>query len=127
MFDRKTKERLELEKNVLENLEYYFNNKVVLVFVTTKIINLTKALKEDLNSIAHIAYSFKDAVFAITAKQEENGFKISVRTKSNWNAGLFCSKFGGGGHKKAAGCLIKGDLTRVKTMLLNALKEELKF
>ena len=127
MFDRKTKQRLELEKNVLEHLEYYFNDLVVLVFIITEIIEKTKVLKEDLNSIAYLAYSFKDAVFSITAKQEQNGFKISVRTKENYDAGLFCAKFSGGGHKKAAGCFVKGDLKTVKTKLLDALKEELEF
>lgn len=127
MFDRKTKERLKLEKSVLENLEYYFNDLVALVFITNEIIFSTKSLKEDLNSIAHIAYSFKDAVFSVTAKQEQEGFKISVRTKNNWDAGLFCEKFGGGGHKNAAGCFIKGNLKLVKARLLAALKEELKF
>ena len=127
MFHRKTKQRLELEKNVLEHLEYYFNDLVVLVFIITEIIEKTKVLKEDLNSIAYLAYSFKDAVFSITAKQEQNGFKISVRTKENYDAGLFCAKFSGGGHKKAAGCFVKGDLKTVKTKLLDALKEELEF
>ena len=126
-FDRKSKTRLNLEKEVIENLEYYFNDRCVIVFLTNEIVERTKATKEDCSSVSYIAASFEDAFFAITAREEEDGFKISLRTKGEYDASLFCSRFNGGGHKKAAGCFIKGSREDVLKKLLGALKEELKF
>jgi phosphoesterase RecJ-like protein len=41
----------------------------------------------------------------VTVKERENGvYHASVRTKEPVNAAAICEKFGGGGHKYAAGC-----------------------
>lgn len=126
-FNRKTKKRLKLEKEVISNLEYYFDDRVVIVFITDDMIKRANATKEDCNSVSYIAASFEDAFFAITATQEEDGFKISVRSKGEYDSSLFCKKYGGGGHKKAAGCTIKGGKETVLKSMLKELKECFKF
>ena len=127
MFNCKTKERLQLEKEILENLEYFFNDRCVIVFITKEIIKKTKVSEEDCGSIADIAASFKDSVIAITAKQDEDLFKLSVRTKYDFDASLFCKSFKGGGHKKAAGCVVKGTEEEVKRIILKKIEEVFSF
>ncbi len=127
IFEKKTKERLTLEKMMLNSLEYYFNDRVIFVLITNDMILKSKASEEDQMGVAQISSCFDRAFFAITAKQQDQGFKISVRTKNDYNAGLFCQHFGGGGHKKAAGCFIKGEASEVKEKILNKIKEEFSF
>lgn len=125
MFDKKTKQRIDLEKNILENLEYYFNGGCVIVFITKEIMEKTKAKKEDYMSVAYIAACVDTAYISITARQEEEFlYKISVRTKGDLDASRFCRIFGGGGHKKAAGCSMVGDLDSVRNKILETLKKE---
>ncbi len=127
MFDKKSKERLSLEKEIIENLEYYYEEKCVMVFVTNEILKKAGVLKKEQDSIAHIASCVDFAVIAITAVEVLDGFKISVRTKKNCDANCFCKRLGGGGHKRAAGCLIKGDIEFARKTLLKNLKEEFSF
>lgn len=126
VFDKKSKNRLRLEAEVIKNLEYYFDDRFVIVFITKEIMNRSRASLEDCGSVSYIAASFEDALIAITAKEEKDGFKISVRTKGCFDASLFCKRFNGGGHKKAAGCFIEGKKEEVLEKLLKASKEEFK-
>lgn len=125
MFDNKTKARLQLEKEIISNLEYYFNGRCVLVFVTQHIIDSVNATKEDCLDIAYIPACLQGVFVAITAKQEQECcYKISVRARNGYNANAFCRRFGGGGHNAAAGCTIYGSLVLVREKLICALREE---
>ncbi len=126
-FDKKSKNRLKLEALVIENLKYYFNDRCVIVFITKDVMNSSGASLEDCGSVSYIAASCEDALISITAKEEGNGFKISVRTRGFCDASLFCKRFNGGGHKNASGCFIEGKKEEVLKELLKALKEEFKF
>ncbi len=125
IFDCKTVEKLNLEREIIENLQFYFNGIVAIVFVTEQIIKKTNATKEDCSSVSNIAAGIEKVLVAITAKQEGFFFKISVRSKKGFDASLFCKRFDGGGHERAAGCLIKGEKEFVLEKLIDALKEEL--
>jgi phosphoesterase RecJ-like protein len=43
-----------------------------------------------------------------------------MRSKGTVDVAIICSRFGGGGHKNAAGCTIDGDLDEVEIRLKNA-------
>ena len=48
---------------------------------------------------------------------------VAMTPKGEYDSSLFCKKYGGGGHKKAAGCTIKGDRKFVLESILKTLKE----
>jgi phosphoesterase RecJ-like protein len=50
----------------------------------------------------------------------ERRYKISMRSKGTVDVAVICSRFGGGGHKNAAGCTIDGDLMEVEGQLRKA-------
>ena len=53
-------------------------------------------------------------------------YKVSLRSKKCADVSTICRKFGGGGHARASGCTIKGDLLQVKALLLPEIENELK-
>ncbi len=54
-----------------------------------------------------------------------NEFRLSFRAKSYANVAMVAEKFGGGGHKFAAGCKISGDLNEIKHDVYKYCKEVL--
>ena len=50
-----------------------------------------------------------------------------VRTKYDFDFSLFCKSFKGGGHKKAAGCVVKGTEEEVKRIILKKIEEVFSF
>lgn len=66
----------------------------------------------------------KDIDVAIVFKEkDENYIKVSLRSQSDYNVAKLAEKFGGGGHEKAAGLIIKDSLEIAIKQVLNAAKE----
>ena len=66
------------------------------------------ALDEHLGTLIDIPRSVAGAEIAFVVKQEsENGdFRVSMRSASEFDVAKVCARFGGGGHKRAAGCSV---------------------
>ena len=89
-------------------------------------INESGISADDFDGIASLPMQFEGVEIAVTVREKDPGrFKISVRTGTDANASRICSGFGGGGHIRAAGCTITGELDDVKAQLLKACTEEL--
>ena len=123
MFETKTKRRLELEKEILENLIYCANGKCAIIYTTKA---MTEGLSDDeTEGIASIPRQIEGVKMGITVREKEKDFKISVRTNEDVDACKFCAQFGGGGHIAASGCSIKGTLESVLESLVKAAEEYL--
>lgn len=126
MFDTKSKKLLELEKMVLETAEFHFDDRCILLTVTEEMQKKTGCSGTELEGIAIISRSVEGVKAGITVKQiEAQEFKVSLRTYPPLDASAICKKFGGGGHKAAAGASVKGSLDEVKAKVLAAVKESL--
>ena len=83
---------------------------------------------EHLETIIDIPRSISGVEVAIAVKQptQENVFRASLRSVGGVDVSAVCAKFGGGGHKRAAGCTLKADgIDDAEKMLLQAVKEVL--
>lgn len=126
MFTQKSIARLELERLVIENLEYFYDSKCTIVFVTDDMMKLAGADESTFDGIASIAVCPEGVEVGITVKEKGlNEYKASVRTNSFVDASKFCGYFGGGGHKRAAGFKICGDRQTIKNEILDRLKKEM--
>lgn len=122
MFDTKSKNLLDMERRVLEGAEYHFNDKCIILTVTSEMQEITGCYGSDLEGIALISRSVEGTDIGITIKQtDEEEFKVSFRTFEKLNAAQIAKDFGGGGHKSAAAAVIKGDLASVKAQILSVL------
>jgi phosphoesterase RecJ-like protein len=54
---------------------------------------------------------------------EPNFYRVSLRSKDDINVARVAEKFGGGGHKNAAGCRVEGDWDECETEIVAALTE----
>lgn len=126
MFTQKSVARLELERLVIENLEYFHDGKCTIVFVTNDMMKLAGADESTFDGIAAMAVCPEGVEVGVTLKEKGlDEYKVSVRTNSFVDASEFCGYFGGGGHKRASGFKISGDRQSVKEKILDRLKKEI--
>ena len=126
MFDTKSKNRLELEKMVLEKAEYHFDDKCMVLSVTSKMQKKTGCDLTELEGVASMSRSVEGVIAGVSIKQvAKDKFKISMRTYDPLDASAICKELGGGGHKAAAGCALTGRLSTVKAQILAAVKNEM--
>lgn len=126
MFETKSKSRLELEMMVLQSAEFHFDNRCMLLAVTSEMQEKTGCTQHDLEGVAAMSRSVEGVLAGVSIKQTApDKFKISLRTYDPLDASQICAKLGGGGHKAAAGCTVHGDLALAKKQILAAVKEAL--
>lgn len=53
-------------------------------------------------------------------------YKVSIRSRGQIDAGLLAGSFGGGGHERAAGCRVEGDLDKIISEMVVAVDTGLK-
>ena len=111
---------------MLEGAEYHFDDRCIILSVTSEMQEITGCYGSDLEGIALISRSVEGILAGVTIKQiGDEEFKISLRTYPPLDASAICRKLGGGGHKNAAGASVNGTLEQVKALVLDAVKDAL--
>lgn len=122
MFEVKSKERLDMERLVLEGMEYFCGGSVAVVTVTREMIRETGCGSSDLDGITSLARQIEGVSIGITVREKIDGkWKISLRTFEPYDAAAICAEFGGGGHNRAAGCELDCSLEEAKKRLLSVV------
>lgn len=124
MFETKTRERILLERLVLESLEFHCDNKCALICITESMKKQAGAGDEDVDGFASIPREIQEVQIGVTIREKsDKKYKISLRTNPPYNAAEICQKFGGGGHDAAAGCDIEGSLSEVKYAIIGEIEK----
>ena len=122
-FSRKS---IELKRIAWRSLHIWKNRKVAEVTLTRddfRSVRGTKADAEDIIEIPRMVAGNEIAVFFYQIPDRTKEVRCSIRTRGNLDATVLAGKFGGGGHRKAAGCTITGTMNTVKRRVRAAIKE----
>ena len=124
MFDVKSIGRLKMERIVTDLMEYYLDNRLTMICITSDILNEQHVDANDLDGCASIPLQVEGVEVGVTIKEKsENEYKVSMRSANDINVSAICQTLGGGGHIKAAGCLVKGTLEEVKSAVVEAVRK----
>lgn len=128
LFEIKSRARLMAEQQVMNSLETYLDDKCAIIAVTADMIKETGLSKEEFEGLASLPMQIQGVEVGVTIKEKEPGkFKISMRSAEKANVAEICGKLGGGGHVRAAGCSMEGDLRQVKLKVLSVIAPALGF
>lgn len=124
----KTKANFLLTKKVIERMEILEDGKVTFTYITSQDEKEVGAEPGDHEGLVDIGRDIEGVEVSIFIRQkgEEDSYKISLRSGNDVNVSDICLMFGGGGHPKAAGALVQGNLKQVKEKVLKEVKKALK-
>ena len=118
---------LRLRAKALSSIEVALGGKVALVAITLADLQECRASADDTEGIIDDVRSLEGLDCAIFMRETKKSWKLSLRSN---HPGLDVSEvakvFDGGGHKAAAGCMIRGTKESVEKKVLDVLKKELK-
>lgn len=127
MFDVKSRGRMKIERFVSDIMEYYLNDQCTMICVTSDILDEMNVDSSELEGLAGIPLQVEGVEVGVTIKQkDEDSYKISMRSANDVNVSEICASLGGGGHVKAAGCLLHGTLDEVKKKIVDAVEAGIK-
>ncbi len=125
LFRTKSSTAFEIERRALDSLEYFYSNTVVCMLIKTDWISELSATEDDMEGLSSIPTQIEGVHAAATFRQIGiDEYKLSVRTNGIVNASEVCKFFGGGGHKMAAGCIMKGNYDELKHLMADKLYED---
>jgi phosphoesterase RecJ-like protein len=120
----KSKDSIGLLVEALKNISYFDNGKIVWSYIDHKKILSLKVEGEDFESIVNLMREIEGIELAYFFKEmEENIVKISFRSTGQIDVSELASLYRGGGHPKASGCTINGDIHWVIFDVNNYIKE----
>lgn len=126
MFDTKSRARLEMERSVLDSMEFFYGDRCAVVQISRRMIEESGATEGDLEGLAAIPRQVEGVEVGVTMREKrDGGYKLSLRTLPPIDAAAICARFGGGGHAAAAGCTIDAPLAQARERIVKAVGEYL--
>ena len=124
----KTRANFELSKKVMDRMEILEDGKVTFTYMNKKDEEEVGAEPGDHEGLVEIGRDIEGIEVSIFIRQKENeeAYKISMRSGNKVNVSDICFLFGGGGHPRAAGALIQGNVDQVKEKLMKEVRKALK-
>lgn len=124
----KTRANFELSKKVMDRMEILEDGKITFTYMNKKDEEEVGAEPGDHEGLVEIGRDIEGVEVSIFIRQKENeeAYKISMRSGNKVNVSDICFLFGGGGHPRAAGALIQGNVEQVKEKLMKEVRKALK-
>ncbi|MDI6602444.1 MAG: bifunctional oligoribonuclease/PAP phosphatase NrnA [Thermoanaerobacteraceae bacterium] len=125
VFDRMSISKVKLLSRVLSTLEIVEDGKIGYVYLDENMLKECGASSSDSEGFINYIKNIDGVEIALIFKIEEQGIRISLRSKEYVNVNEIAAKFGGGGHKKASGCFIDKDFNTAKNIILDECRRSL--
>lgn len=122
LFDTNSLGRLRIQGYMIENAIFLQEGKVAICALPKAVEEAFGVTEDDLENISGFPRSIEGVKIAATLREDgENRIKISVRAVPGYDAGEICRKFGGGGHKGAAGASMNCSMAEAVEAIKKAL------
>ena len=124
----RTRANFELNKLTSSRMEILEEERVTFTYMNLEDEKAVNAEEGDHEGIVEIGRDVEGVEVSIFIREKENanGYKVSLRSNNYVNVSDVCLMFGGGGHEKAAGCFIQGDVEQVKQKIMAEIRKVLK-
>ncbi len=108
-------EKLKIMNEVINTIEMLCDGKADIAFVTQEMLEKTGALMEETEGIIETLRNISGVEISAFLKEiRPNEIKVGLRSKTYGDVSAIAQSFGGGGHKKAAGCTLNTTLQEAK-------------
>jgi len=123
LYERDTLGRVRLRGAILNRLTTELDGRLIHTYVLRSDFEETGAIPSDTEDAINYALAVAGTEAAvIVIEQPKGGFKISFRSRCKMDCSTVAARFGGGGHKAAAGAFVEGPFGQVQQDILDAVR-----
>jgi phosphoesterase RecJ-like protein len=118
-------ERMILFSKCLTTVKKVANGKAISVHITREMMESSQAKREDIDGFVEYIGTIKGVEIAtLFLELADNKVKVSLRSKDVYDVNKIAAIFGGGGHKNAAGIVMKDyDLQKAEDEVLSEINK----
>lgn len=122
LFDIKSTEKMKFEQKVISEMQVLLDGKCAVITINHSDMEKCGVTEQDTEGVASLPMQVQGIEVGVTLREkEENRYKVSMRSAEIVDCSEICRRFGGGGHTRAAGCIIEGDADQVRMKILAAV------
>lgn len=126
LFKKQTRARAKLYARAIDGMRYALDGRFAFVVTAKKTIEECGASVADTEGYADFPLSVEGVEIAAALLEVRRGqYKISLRSKTYADVNRLAATFGGGGHPRAAGCMLFGELEDVLDRLTYVVSQYL--
>ena len=126
-FYRKTYSQMMITARIQSNSKICMDGKCIYGYCTTELMNEYNVTTNDLDAVIASIRNVEGVEVAMFAYQlDSDKFKISLRSKKYVDVSEIAVMFGGGGHVRAAGFDMDGDVEEIINKILGAIEARIK-
>lgn len=124
LFDTNSLPKLRIQGWIAENTRFFAGGKLAVCAIPLSVEQELGVTEDDMDNISGFPRSIEGVCMSATLRQTaDGGIKVSVRAVPGYDASAVCARFGGGGHKGAAGVSMRMPLEQAATIIENAMLE----
>ena len=125
-FRQVSRARLKLEGMIFSGMRFFREGQIAVNIITQAMLRESGVTEEELDDVAGLVGRVRGHRVGITIRENPNGTsKVSMRSGPDFDCSALCARFGGGGHKMAAGCELPEPPEQACGILVRAVEESL--
>jgi bifunctional oligoribonuclease and PAP phosphatase NrnA len=122
LFNRTNLLRVRAMAQTLQSIELLHGGKIAVSHLPHSFFSSRPGADKELEGFSDLALSIEGVCISIFMRETAPGdFKISLRSVENWDVASVADLFGGGGHRKASGCKLRGEYAGIVSKLLDGI------
>lgn len=123
LFETNTLGRLRIQGWMVEHIRLLREGTLAVCAIPRSVERELGVTEDDMDNISSFPRTLEGVKMAATLRETEDGAKLSVRAVPGWDAAKVAARFGGGGHKGAAGATLKLPLPQAAQAVEEAMLE----
>lgn len=128
IFDQKPLAKVKLLQHALNHLRLSADGKCAIMSLRMKDFAESGAEESLSEGLIDHARSIQGVEVAILLKEiDVRKVRVGLRSNLWFNVNELAARFGGGGHKRAAGCTLEATIEEAEQVLIHAVEEEMEF
>jgi phosphoesterase RecJ-like protein len=123
LYEHDTAARLKLIGRTLARTTTELGGRLIYTWIELSDFKATGAVASDTEDIINLTLTVGGTEMAIILVEQAGGaFKLSLRSRCDIDCSRLAERFGGGGHKRAAGATLEGPLEDARAKVLDAVR-----
>ena len=123
VYDANNLGRLKLFGAVLSAMQLDTTGRIAIVYLDHEMAREAGGTYEDTEGLINLPLTVKEIQAVVFFKQiEGEQYRVSMRSKGDTDISAIAKKFGGGGHKNAAGCTVTGGIDALRKLFIEKIE-----
>jgi phosphoesterase RecJ-like protein len=124
VYDSNNMGRLKLFGAVLSAMQLDSSGRIAIVYLDHEMARAAGGTYDDTEGLINLPLTVKEIQAVVFFKQiEGEEYRVSMRSKGDIDIGAVSKEFGGGGHKNAAGCTVKGGIDALQKLFVEKIED----